>query len=330
LVLLLGVIGKALAGVVLLQDDFNDNSLDSSLWTTVTTGPFSSGASIAEQNQRIEMINRGYLVTVQQFDPLTAGPIRITGAWTLDEDPPFRDGLVVVTRSDAIRTSNFGNVNSGIGFSIEEGFGVLIVKFVNGGAAVVASATVGVGAGETFKFEILDDGVNLSFTINEVGGDGTSATITATDATDFASDFVLFFNRERFFPFDVFEAFLDDVKIEVAPNVNIDIKPGSFPNSINPKSRGRIPVASLSTASFDAPSHVNQGFLTFGRTGDEPSLAFCNTNGEDVNGDGLLDLVCHFHTMTANFQSGDTQGILKGKTMSGTPLMGIDSVRIVP
>lgn len=67
----------------------------------------------------------------------------------------------------------------------------------------------------------------------------------------------------------------------------------------------------------------------FGRTGDEPSLAFCNANGEDVNVDGLLDLVCHFHTQTAAFQLGDTQGVLKGQTVAGTPITGTDSVRIV-
>ncbi len=112
--------------------------------------------------------------------------------------------------------------------------------------------------------------------------------------------------------------------------IAIDIKPGSFPNSINPKSKGKIPVAILSSPSFGAVTQVNQGSLTFGRTGDEPSLAFCNTSPEDVNADGLLDLVCHFHTMTANFQSGDTQGILKGQTVGGTPITGTDSVRIVP
>jgi len=121
----------------------------------------------------------------------------------------------------------------------------------------------------------------------------------------------------------VFE-FVSDV------SVTIDIKPGNVPNSINPESKGKIPVAILSSATFDAPIQVDQGSLTFGRTGDEPSLAFCNSNGEDVNGDSLLDLVCHFHTQTAAFQAGDTQGILKGMTMSGTPLMGTDSVRTVP
>jgi hypothetical protein len=81
---------------------------------------------------------------------------------------------------------------------------------------------------------------------------------------------------------------------------------------------------------FDAVIQVNQASLTFGRTGDEPSLAFCNSSGEDVNSDTLLHLVCHFHTLTAAFQAGDTKGILKSNTVSGTPITGTDSVNIVP
>lgn len=111
--------------------------------------------------------------------------------------------------------------------------------------------------------------------------------------------------------------------------VTIDIKPAGVPNSINPKSHGKIPVAILSTTGFDAPTQVNKNSLAFGRTGDEPSLAFCS-GLEDVNGDGLLDVVCHFETQQAAFGSGDTEGILKGLTVSGTPLQGADSIRIVP
>jgi len=112
--------------------------------------------------------------------------------------------------------------------------------------------------------------------------------------------------------------------------VSIDIKPGGFPNSINPRSRGKIPVAVLSDLGFSAPTHVDPASLTFGRTGDEQSLAFCNLNGEDVNGDGLLDLVCHFDTGKTGFQPGDTQGVLKGRTFGGIPFLGVDTVKIVP
>jgi hypothetical protein len=48
-----------------------------------------------------------------------------------------------------------------------------------------------------------------------------------------------------------------------------------------------------------------------------------------VNGDGLPDLVCHFETQLAAFQPGDTVGILKGKTVQGTPIMGQEATVIV-
>jgi len=111
--------------------------------------------------------------------------------------------------------------------------------------------------------------------------------------------------------------------------VGIEIKPGENPASIQPKSNGKIPVAILSSAAFPAPVVVDQTTLTFGHTGDEHSLAFCSGLA-DVNGDGLPDLVCHFDTQAAAFQRGDTQGILKGKTVANVRIEGSGAVRIVP
>lgn len=111
--------------------------------------------------------------------------------------------------------------------------------------------------------------------------------------------------------------------------VRIDIKPGSDPNSINPETKGKVPVAILSTPDFDAPIQADKTWLTFGRTGDEESLAFCTKSAEDVNGDGLLDQVCHFNAQDTGFQQGDTEGILRGETVDGIPIEGRDSVRIV-
>jgi hypothetical protein len=112
-------------------------------------------------------------------------------------------------------------------------------------------------------------------------------------------------------------------------HVEIDIKPNTFPNDVNSVARGTIPVAILSTPAFSAPVAVDHASLTFGRTGDEASLSFCNGNGEDVNGDGLLDLVCHFHRPLTGFVPGDALGILRGRTRASENLMGSDSVRVV-
>ncbi len=111
--------------------------------------------------------------------------------------------------------------------------------------------------------------------------------------------------------------------------VPIDVKPGSFPNPINLKATGNIPVAILSRPDFLAAEVVDRASLTFGRTGDEKSLLPGKVQPEDVNGDGLLDLVCHFGNQTAGFQVGDTRGVLKGKTLEGRPFLGMDSVVIV-
>lgn len=125
-------------------------------------------------------------------------------------------------------------------------------------------------------------------------------------------------------------AYVATVTFDLVQTVGIDVKPGSFPSPINPTSMGTIPVAVLSAPGFDAPSQVDVASLTFGRTGTEASLAFCDSSPQDVNRDGLLDMVCHFRTQLTAFQTGGTQAVLKGTTVTGMPIQGTDSVVIVP
>ena len=130
-----------------------------------------------------------------------------------------------------------------------------------------------------------------------------------------------------------FRASVDDVRVsETAPappgviSVDIDIDPGKDPNTVNAKKKGHVRVAVLSTPSFDAPGTVDAGSLTFGWSGDEPSVSSCRNKPKDVNGDGLADLVCDFDTQASRLQPGDTEGVLKGSTISSTPIEGVDSV----
>ena len=119
--------------------------------------------------------------------------------------------------------------------------------------------------------------------------------------------------------------------------VLIDIKPWSFPNSINPGQNGTTTVAILSTEDFDAPALVDPSSLTFGPTGDEASLSYRGKKDpkpqvgyEDANGDGLVDVVAHFVTDLCGFDVGDIAGYLKGTTYDGLGILGDDSVRITP
>jgi hypothetical protein len=102
-----------------------------------------------------------------------------------------------------------------------------------------------------------------------------------------------------------------------AQQINIVVKPGDREiSTLNPKSKGNIPVALLSSSEFDALA-VDRASITFGATGDEDSLRRCNKEGFDVDGDGRLDLVCHFENQSAGFEFGDLEGIVKGRTAAG-------------
>ena len=103
--------------------------------------------------------------------------------------------------------------------------------------------------------------------------------------------------------------------------VRIDIKPGSFPNTINLSSKGVIPVALLGSATFDVRS-VDYSTVVFAGAPVASGPAFM-----DVNRDGFLDAVMQFRTQQTNIQPGDTQACLTGNTLGGTPIHGCDSIR---
>jgi probable HAF family extracellular repeat protein len=105
--------------------------------------------------------------------------------------------------------------------------------------------------------------------------------------------------------------------------VTIDIKPGSDPAPINPKSQGKIPVAILTTDTFDATT-VNAASVRFGATGIE--AAPVQVAVEDVNGDGRPDLLLDFNTQDTGIQCGETSAFLTGKTFSGQAIQGSDSI----
>jgi hypothetical protein len=118
--------------------------------------------------------------------------------------------------------------------------------------------------------------------------------------------------------------------LQIPVMVQIDIKPYTDTNSVNSDSKGKITVVILSAYDFSAPGEVDRSTLTFGRTGDEASLAFCNPDPEDVNRDGRPDLICHFDTQLAGFRADSILGTLRGMTVEGDAFTATDSVRIVP
>ena len=119
--------------------------------------------------------------------------------------------------------------------------------------------------------------------------------------------------------------------------VDIDIQPGGNPNSINLRRRGVTPVAILGGMEFDI-TDVDVTSIAFGPEGGPynavPAHDLLDPDTyadalQDVNGDGLMDLMVHLPTQDIGFQTDDTSACIVGTTTAGVPFRGCDAVRII-
>jgi uncharacterized repeat protein (TIGR01451 family) len=143
-----------------------------------------------------------------------------------------------------------------------------------------------------------------------------------------------------------------NLEVECVVPVAVNIKPGSYPNSINPNNQGVIPLAVLTTMpgeyglplGFDA-TLINPLSVRFGPrdvvwagTGGAPEI---HNRGhiedsyelDEITRDGDLDMVLHFGTQASAIQPGDTEACVKGEWVDGGNVyqfFGCDSVRTVP
>lgn len=110
--------------------------------------------------------------------------------------------------------------------------------------------------------------------------------------------------------------------------VDLDIKPCSYPNSINLRSKGVVPVAILTTDTFDATT-IDPVTVEFA------GAAPLRWTMEDVGSscgynDGDQDLLVFFKTQELDLDVSSTEGVLTGETFDGMPIWAYDSVRVVP
>ncbi len=141
--------------------------------------------------------------------------------------------------------------------------------------------------------------------------------------------------------FDIFQAREIGLEVRVIPEplilALVDIKPGSFPNPVNLKSKGVLPVAILGTTDFDVKD-VDFDSLRFGDPllidNGGTAVSPLRSSLVDISGDGLLDLTLKFSTrdlVEFGALGFDTiEGLLTGLLKDGTSIEGMDSIRIVP
>ncbi len=186
-----------------------------------------------------------------------------------------------------------------------DGLEITVEGYLDEKLVETVTVTVSPAASQSFTFDF--KGVNrVTFTPSG----GTAVKGITGDGTFFALD-----NLE----------IADDTP--QSTSITIDIKPGDRSNVINPKSKGVIPVAILTTDSFDATT-VEPATALFGPTGTEARELKAAV--EDVNGDRRPDMLLFFATVQTGVRCGDIVARLTAQTSDGTAVEGSDSIRTVP
>lgn len=114
-------------------------------------------------------------------------------------------------------------------------------------------------------------------------------------------------------------------------HMSIAIKPGTPPPvPLNLEGHGTIPVAILSSATFDARTVDPSTVTLAGAPVKRKPNGTLMWSFEDVNGDGFIDMVVHVAASDLQLTETDTEAKLEGKTVDGSIIRGSEAIQIVP
>ena len=121
--------------------------------------------------------------------------------------------------------------------------------------------------------------------------------------------------------------------VDVYRPIALDVSPRNAINEINLGRGGTVSVAIISTGGFDATT-VDPSTLCFGDSGAPGDRACAEQHGqghiEDVNRDGVPDLLLHFSVAATGIDLNDTSACVIGRTFDGVGIYGCDVITIRP
>jgi len=205
---------------VALQDDFSAEKLDAERWTTRLEAP---RAAVNVRDGQVELVNRGYLATAWQFDPVKLGGIRVTGRWTFVTLEGATGNAEVNIMTIALRSGLTGRerwfeTDSGLTFTCYTSSRWPSVHARGDELEITTARRLGNLArdhGKTYQFEILDDGKNITCKFWDPDDPASVAESTAIVTRDNSRyNHIVFYCREAQGTDWTYKALLDDVVIE--------------------------------------------------------------------------------------------------------------------
>ncbi len=214
--------------------------------------------------------------------------------------------------------------------------------FTGGGTAFNSTPTSGPGTG--IKTVDAFDGADGHATVST--SDGLWDTHTLDISSFFPNGVSTIANAEASATIDCLTWGVHVISVKTMINANIDVKPGSCPNSFNVNNKGVLPVAILGSAGFDVsnidPSTVTLNGVSPNNSGSISDVSMpygqyqddcydCNQGGPDL----MNDLVLQFSSQAVAATLGsvsmnDCISVeIAGEFYDGTPFVGSDMLRII-
>ena len=209
-----------LTNAVILEEDFSSDKLDPTRWKTLASAPKSA---VRMTGGQLGLVNRGYLATTGEYDPLELGGIRITGKWrfvTPDNATGHRrvNIMTIILRGQAKARGKFFEASSGIFFKCYSNNRWASIGSIGPEITVTKRRALFGGKrkqGDYYQFEIIDDGKHLSFKFWDPEEPKHVAHSIASVIRDTSnSNHILFYCRESQPPDWTYKALLDDIVIE--------------------------------------------------------------------------------------------------------------------
>jgi len=118
--------------------------------------------------------------------------------------------------------------------------------------------------------------------------------------------------------------------VQPIQKVQIEIKPGEYPNSVNIDGHGVIPVAVIGSVNFDV-TQIDAKTLRFeGLTVKNNGRGVPMCSLRNLNGDEYNDFVCQFADDLSKWTGDGEIASVTGNLYCGTKFSGNDSIKLVP